>query len=104
MESRHRIGSATRVIATFHARPGREDELLEILTGLLEPTRAEAGCRIYELWRNRADPRELTFVEEWESDEALAAHAESEHILSARARFPELIDGEVDLRLYGLVE
>ncbi len=95
--------NGTQVIATFQAQPGREEELLEILTGLIEPTRAEAGCRMYRLWRNRADPTELTFVEEWASDEALAAHAKSEHISEARARYPELIVGELDLRLYDMV-
>ena len=94
--------TGTRVIATFHARPGKEQELEEVLTALIAPTRAEPGCRMYELWRNRADPAELTFVEEWESDEALAAHAESEHIQAARARYADLIAGEVDLRLYDL--
>lgn len=93
----------TRVIATFKARPGREAELLEVLGELVEPTRAEPGCRLYELWRNREDPAELTFVEEWSSDEALAAHAGSEHIARARGRYPELIAGEVDLRLYDRV-
>ena len=93
----------TRVIATFHPQPGKERQLIEILTALIEPTRAEAGCRLYELWRNRADPTELTFVEEWDSDEALAAHAKSDHIKEAQARYPQLIAREVDLRLYDLV-
>ena len=93
-----------RVIATFHARSGKERELLEVLRELVEPTRAEAGCRLYELWRNRADPAELTFVEEWESDEALAAHAESAHIGVARVRYAELVARDVDLRLYDLAE
>lgn len=93
----------TRVIATFRARPGSEAELLAVLTALIEPTRAEEGCRLYELWHNRADGSELTFVEEWASDEALAAHGRSEHIAAARARYPELIEGEVDLRLYDRV-
>lgn len=92
----------TRVIARFTARPGREAELLAVLEGLIEPTRAEDGCRMYELWRSRQDPAELTFVEEWSSDEALAAHAKSAHIGEARARYPELIADEVDLRLYDL--
>ena len=95
--------NGTQVIATFQARPGREEELLEILNGLIEPTLAEAGCRMYQLWRNRADPGELTFVEEWASDEALAEHSKSDHIEEARARYPELIVGEVDLRLYDMV-
>ncbi len=93
---------ATRVIATFRAKPGREAELLAVLTALIEPTRAEPGCRLYELWRNRQDGTELTFVEEWSSDEALAAHAASDHIAEARARYPELIAEEVSLRLYDL--
>lgn len=91
------------MIATFRAKPGREAELLEVLTALLEPTRAEEGCRLYELWLSREDPTELTFVEEWASDEALAAHARSEHIAAARKLYPELIAAEVDLRLYDLV-
>lgn len=95
--------NGTRVIATFRARPGKETELLEVLTALVEPTRAESGCQLYELWRNREDRSELTFVEEWSSDEALAAHARSDHIAKARERYPELIAGEVDLRLYDLV-
>lgn len=95
--------NGTRVIATFKARPGREAQLRELLSGLIEPTRAEEGCRLYELWQNRGDGTELTFVEEWSSDEALAAHARSEHIARARGLYPELIAEEVDLRLYDLV-
>ncbi len=90
------------MIAKFRALPGREAELLEVLEELVEPTRREEGCRLYELWRNRADAAEFTFVEEWASDEALAAHAASDHIAVARARYPELIDGEVDLSLHDL--
>jgi quinol monooxygenase YgiN len=63
------MSGGTRVIATFRARPGREAELFEVLEKLVEPTRRENGCRRYELWRNRADAAELTFVEEWTSDE-----------------------------------
>lgn len=92
----------TRVIATFKALPGREDDLYKVLERLVEPTRAETGCRLYELWRSRSDPAEFTFVEEWASDEALAAHAQSAHIAEARSRYPDLIAGDVDLRLYDL--
>ena len=86
--------SGTRVIATFKAHAGREDELLEVLERLVEPTRAEDGCRLYELWRCRSDPAELTFVEEWASDQALEAHAGSAHIAEARSRYPDLIAEE----------
>lgn len=92
--------NGTRVIATFNARPGREEELLEVLTALVEPTRKEDGCRRYELWRSRHDRTEFTFVEDWSSDESLAAHAKSEHLARARELYPELIAEPVDLCLY----
>lgn len=95
--------SETRVIARFQARPGKEEELKSVLEGLIEPTRAEAGCLLYELWQNRADPTEFTFVEEWVSDEALTAHGETDHIQNGRTRMRELLAAPLDLRLYDLV-
>lgn len=92
-----------RVIARFHALPGKEEELAGVLEKLIEPTRGEAGCRTYELWRNRADPSDFTFVEEWVSEEALASHGETEHIQNGRKAMRDLIAAPVDLRLYDRV-
>jgi quinol monooxygenase YgiN len=94
---------ATRVIARFHAKPGKEEELAVVLEKLIEPTRAETGCRCYELWRNRTDPTEFTFVEEWVSADALAAHGKTEHIQNGRKAMADLVTGPVDLRLYDRV-
>ncbi|TNF73803.1 MAG: antibiotic biosynthesis monooxygenase, partial [Acidobacteria bacterium] len=38
-----------RVVARLVAKPDKVDELRTLLTGLLEPTRAEPGCISYEL-------------------------------------------------------
>lgn len=92
-----------RVVARFHARQGLEEKLAAVLEKLVEPTRAEAGCRLYELWRNREDPAEFTFVEEWDSREALAAHGETAHIQAGRRAMADLLDQAPDLRLYDLV-
>ncbi len=92
-----------KVIARFRAQPGREADLAKVLGGLIEPTRGESGCIAYELLVNLEDPREFTFVEEWESESALEAHFSTDHIASALEEFPEMLAQELDLRKYHLV-
>jgi quinol monooxygenase YgiN len=41
-----------RVIARAVARKGKEDQLKELLQGMLAPTLAEPGCRLYELYES----------------------------------------------------
>ena len=43
-----------RVIARSVAREGRENQLRELLRGMLAPTRAESGCRLYEFYESDA--------------------------------------------------
>jgi quinol monooxygenase YgiN len=89
-----------RVVARFKAKPGRIEDLKRVLTGFVAPTRAEDGCIIYDLLENNGDPTDLTFVEEWTSEEALEKHLASEHIARGRAELPELLEGEGDIRVY----
>jgi quinol monooxygenase YgiN len=41
-----------RVIARALARAGKEEQLRNTLAGMLAPTRAERGCRLYELYES----------------------------------------------------
>jgi quinol monooxygenase YgiN len=88
------------VIALFTAAPGREEELEQVLTGLLAPTRAEAGCRRYDLLRHRDGSGEFAFVEEWDSEEALERHFQTPHLLAAREQFPALVGAPTRLNRY----
>ena len=92
-----------RVVAHLEGRPEKASELKGLLEGLIAPTHQEAGCIAYELLEDVEDPAKFTFVEEWASDEALAAHFETEHIQNALARLPELLAADLDLRKYRLV-
>jgi quinol monooxygenase YgiN len=66
------------VIARSVARRGRESQLGELLRGMLAPTRAESGCKLYELYESDAKGR-FYFYEIWESQAALEKHAASPH-------------------------
>ena len=92
-----------RVVARIPAKPDKVAELKSVLLALPGPTRKEAGCIAYQLLQNAKDPTDFTFVEEWESPEALDEHLKTEHIARALARFPDLLDGEADIRIYNLL-
>ncbi len=91
------------VIAHITARPDKIEETRNLLLGLIEPTRAEAGCLRYQLFQNNADPADFTFLEEWADDEALDRHLQSQHLKDAMAKAPALLAGAPDIRRYTLV-
>ncbi len=95
--------STVRVVARLIAFPNKVEEAKALLLGLLEPTRQEPGCLRYDLLQNQADPTDFTFVEEWESPEALDNHLASEHIQVAIQGVPELIAVGPDIRRYTLL-
>jgi quinol monooxygenase YgiN len=92
-----------RVVARVVALPDQVEEVKSVLLGLIEPTRKEEGCIVYELLQNQADPTDFTFVEEWESQALLEAHLASAHIEEAKSQMDGLVAAEPDIRLYQLL-
>jgi quinol monooxygenase YgiN len=80
------------VIAAFVAKPGQEAALEQLIRGILEPTRAEAGCLSYELHQDMENSASLYVLERWTTDAALKAHSESAHIQAFRAQAGDLIE------------
>ena len=79
-----------RVIARFVARSGRENQLRALLRGMLAPTRAESGCKLYELYESDAKGR-FYFYEIWESQAVLNQHAASSHFKHLEQAVGELV-------------
>jgi len=79
-----------KVIARSVAREGRGSQLRELLRGMLAPTRAESGCRLYELYESDRKGR-FYFYEIWESQTALDQHAESPHFKHLEKTVGELV-------------
>ena len=96
--------SVLGVVARILARPGSEEAVREGLTSLLEPTRSEVGCILYELMQNQADAAEFTFYEEWIDGAALDAHAQSAHIASAFAKLSDHLAAPPDVRRYSYID
>jgi quinol monooxygenase YgiN len=78
------------VIATFQARPGKEADLRAALTGLVAPTRKEAGCLNYDLHQSPENPGKFLFHENWTSKALLEAHLQSPHLKALLPQIDEL--------------
>jgi quinol monooxygenase YgiN len=89
-----------RVVARIKARSETVSEVRELLCSLVEPTRKESGCITYELLQNTEDPTDFTFVEEWESDAALASHAASDHLKAIGPKLRPVVAEPPDIRTY----
>lgn len=61
----------------FHADTLAEAE--GYLRELVGPTRAEPGCRTYEIFRSNDDPNAFMFFEQYDDEAALDAHRASPH-------------------------
>jgi quinol monooxygenase YgiN len=87
-----------RVIARSVAREGREDQLRELLRGMLAPTRVEAGCELYELYESGSKGR-FYFYEIWESQAALDQHAASPHFKHLGQSIGELVQEPFEVNI-----
>ena len=92
-----------RVIARVKARPGKVNELVSLLSSLVEPTRKEPGCISYILLQNNQDPTDLTLIEEWKNNTALESHFATKHFKDAMTKLPNLVAAEPDVRRYHVV-
>ena len=66
------------LICRFVARTGTEDQLRVLLQGMLAPTHAEPGCKLYELYESDSRGRFFLY-ETWESQAALDQHMATPH-------------------------
>lgn len=67
------------VNAVWKAKPGEEKVVAEALTELIELSRAEPGNLLYQAYRSPDEPLVFRIFEVYETEEAFAAHGESDH-------------------------
>src|ERR1700757_3834679 len=86
------------VIARSVARRGKENQLRELLRCMLAPTRAESGCKLYELYESGSQGR-FYFYEIWESQAALDQHAASLHFKHLQRTLGELLQKPFEVNI-----
>ena len=64
---------------TFIAKEGSEVKMKELLTAMVEPSKAEPGVLFYEIFQYENNPRRFMAVETWKNEAALDGHKASAH-------------------------
>ena len=80
------------IFARFHARPGNETALAAAITGVLAPSRGEAGSL------GSIRDSQLSYIRSrWLNEEAFEAHATLPHTVRFIERVEPLIDHPLDV-------
>ena len=72
------------VIAQLKLKPGTTERACAGARDVVAGTVKEEGCLFYDFNLSVTDPTRLVAVERWDSEEALARHNETPHLLAWR--------------------
>jgi quinol monooxygenase YgiN len=95
-----RTRDSVRLLAFFHAKPGKIKELERMLLALVPLTRSEPGNIAYVLHRMDGDPDVLMFDEIWANREAIEEHTRKPYIQDMLNTVEELTTEPPRIELY----
>ncbi len=75
-------GDCVICLSYFQAKPEYQKALISELLKLIEPTRKEPGCLLYELLIDNEDPNFLIMSEKFVDEEALASHEKQPYVIA----------------------
>jgi quinol monooxygenase YgiN len=80
------------VFVRLHAREGEERAVEEALREVMSPSREEAGCVSFHLFRSMRDRRLFYIHSKWVDEAAFQKHAELPHTVQFLKRVDALLD------------
>jgi len=84
----------------MEAKPGKEQEMEEVLRGLVAATQSEEGTLTYTLHRALGQPGKFFFYERYPDEAALAVHSGTPQFAEAFAKLAPLLAGDPVLEMY----
>jgi quinol monooxygenase YgiN len=90
-----------KVVARNTVKKEKIEEFIAVAEKLVELTnRNDEGCIHYDLYQDISNPQILTFIEEWESMDALDRHMAADHFKEIVPKLGAFADGPEDVHLY----
>ncbi|WP_373034695.1 putative quinol monooxygenase [Sulfurimonas sp.] len=77
---------------TFIAKEGDEAKMKELLRAMVEPSKAEDGCMLYDIYQYENNPRKFMAVETWRDEAALDGHKASAHYAVYKSSYEPFCD------------
>jgi len=88
------------IAATARIRPEARAKAERAARAMAAASRREAGCVAYRFGADLEDPAVLHVFEEWESQDALARHFQTEHMRVFQAQLAEILAEAPAIRRY----
>src|SRR4051812_10164996 len=73
------------LVVLFEFQPGHESEIKVALTTLAAATRAEAGCKGFQIHQSKDNPSQFMMYENWQDQAALEQHDQTAHLKAFQA-------------------
>ncbi|WP_088242600.1 putative quinol monooxygenase, partial [Calothrix rhizosoleniae] len=86
----------------YKIKPEKRERFLELAQAVVESTRQESGNISYSFYEEVGVTNSFIYFEEWQSKEALAEHLHQPYIIPLLKEFPEMVDGEIDVKIYDI--
>ena len=90
------------VAGKIPVKPERRDEAQRAALAMVEATRREPGCISYAFYADLVEAGTFFVFEEWESEAALMAHFQSEHMARFQQRAAGLLAGPPTIKRYAV--
>jgi len=88
------------IAGKIQVKPERRDEARKAALDMVEATRRESGCLSYAFYADLVEPATFFLFEEWESDAALGAHFQTEHMARFQQHIPALLAAPPTIKRY----
>lgn len=88
------------IAGTIRIDPANWDKAVAAAKEMMVETHKEPGCHAYEFSGDLNQPGVFRLFEEWESEEALAAHFKAPHMKVFQKAIGEVGVKEMDLKRY----
>jgi quinol monooxygenase YgiN len=92
-----------KVVARMIVKEHHIEEFISCASELVSETRKEEGCIAYQLYQDVRNNKLLTFIEEYENQEAFDFHMKSGHFNKVFPKLVQFQEKEVDLNIYKLI-
>jgi quinol monooxygenase YgiN len=94
--------AVTKIVVSGEIRldPDDFDAALALIDPLVAATQAEPGCIAYDFWVDPRDRGRVRVFEEWESEDAIAAHRDSAHLATFYAALAAIRITSVELHRF----
>ncbi|WP_255198733.1 putative quinol monooxygenase [Halorarius litoreus] len=86
--------------ATIPVDPERREQAVDAATTLAQASREEDGVIDYRVTADLEDENVIRIFEQYENDDAVNAHMESDHFLTFQGQVPEFAGGQVELHRF----